>query len=90
MMYPDSTQRQPDAYTQHAFAGGISFSSYTPNDEERSARAAKDRAEATKTQAEADQITDGLRTFKWKLRAKYACLTLGIFGFGMLCGAIIF
>lgn len=82
----DSHQRQqPDIYTEHVF-GGVSLTTYVPNDEERKAKAHRDTAEGNKKQAEADQIQDGLKWTRWKLRWRYGLYTLTVFLFGLIIG----
>lgn len=62
---------------------------YTPNEEERSARAAKDNAEAKKIDAEANKIKDGMRWSKAKLGCVYAIATLTVFALGFIVGKFL-
>lgn len=82
MKFPDTNQGQPDSYDLHTFGGGHVISTYTPNTEERSAKAKKDLAEAEKLQAQANQINDNLQWNTLKVRVLYGVYTLGIFSLG--------
>jgi hypothetical protein len=83
MTSQDINQGQPDtAYDSYTFGGGHVINTYTPNEEERAAKAAKARAEANSIQADADTKNDERRWSKLKLRASYAAISGLIFGIG--------
>lgn len=91
MSSQDSNPRQPDPYAIRSILGGEVFSiEYAPNDEERSARAAKSRAEANKLQAEADDLKLRGRWWAFLLGLSYLASYGGIFVFGCFLGTFFF
>lgn len=86
MTSQNTNQPQRSTYVIGEFGHAPMLGMYEPNDEERAARAARDRSEANKAQAEADQINHGLGWSRWKLRVHHALLSLVECGVGFILG----
>ncbi len=83
---------QPDTpYDLKTFGngGGNVITTYTPNSEERSALASRNRAEANNIQADADMKNDGRRWTKFWVRCSYSLYTVAILLIGGLIGFVM-